>query len=395
VKAGIGKQLSWRIEAGAHTLVAAFMRILPASGVFRFGELLGKLIWPLMKSRQKLIVRNLRIALAPINPAQAEELARESFIRTAANLLSSSVSQRAKGGSVEEMIEVENPELLEEVAAEGRGVVLLLAHMGNWELLTRLNRFFPEGANSGAFYRPLNNPVLNERVLKEREADGTRLFSKRDSLHQVGGFLRDNGIIGILADQRVGHQGEVVEFFGRLTRVSPLPSLLVRRCKSEVLALSLRTLGPGKWSVRYHRVERPYDSANCMRALQSAMEVSVLDIFWLQERWKVYLGPKTKPADWIGKSHLRGRTPHRALAWCAENEEALSFPDGFLHGDIEWETIAGKLPGDLGEIDRSNPLPVDFILIAHENKELRSVAKALEIPVFHVDLFQNNSPTTC
>ena len=387
MKAGFGKRLSWRIEAGAHTLVAALMRLLPASDVFRFGEFLGRLIWPLMKSRQKVIVRNLRIALAPIELADAEKMARESFIRTVANLLSSSISQRAIGGSVEEMIEVENPELLEEAAAGGRGVVLLLAHMGNWELLTRLNRFFPAGTNSGAFYRPLNNPILNERVLQEREAEGTRLFSKRDSLHQVGGFLRNNGIIGILADQRVGFQGEVVEFFGRLTRASPLPSLLVRRCKSEVLALSLRTLGPGKWSVRYHRVERPFDSTNCMKALESAMKISVVDVFWLQERWKVYLTRKRKPVAWFGKDHLRGPKPHRALAWYAGNEETFPFPDGFLHGDIEWETVAGKMPGDLEEIDRSNSLPVDFILIAHEDGGLRNVAKTLGIPVLHVDDF--------
>ncbi len=81
----------------------------------------------------------------------------------------------------------------------------------------------PEIEKTGGFYRPLNNPILNERVLREREGDGSRLFSKRDSLHHVSGFLRENGVVGILADQRVGKQGELVEYFGRLTRASPLP----------------------------------------------------------------------------------------------------------------------------------------------------------------------------
>jgi KDO2-lipid IV(A) lauroyltransferase len=89
----------------------------------------------------------------------------------------------------------------------------------------------------------------------ERQADGARMFSKRNSLHHVSGFLRENGVVGILADQRVGWQGELVPFFGRLTRVSPVPSLLARRCKSEVLALSFRTVAPGTWSARYHPVE--------------------------------------------------------------------------------------------------------------------------------------------
>lgn len=382
--AGFGKRLSWRLEASGHTLVAGVMRFLPAKDVFSFGEFVGKLIWPLMKSRQRLIARNLRIALAPLDPAEADRMARASFIRTVANLVSSSVSTKAEGGKTEEMLEVENPELLEEAVAEGRGVVLLLAHMGNWELLTRLNRFFPEGANSGAFYRPLNNPILNERVLKEREADGTRLFSKRDSLHQVGGFLRDNGVIGILADQRVAMQGEVVGFFDRLTRATPLPSLLVRRCKSEVLALSLRTLEPGKWRVRYHKVERPYNSTNCMKALETAMRVSPVDVFWLQERWKIYVSENQGPSEWLGKEHYRGGKPHRALAWQVEGDMEFPFPEGFLHGDIEWERVSGRSAADLEEIDRSKPLPVDFILTDDDGELLRDAAKELAIPVLHV-----------
>lgn len=221
---------------------------------------------------------------------------------------------------------MENPELLEEAVAEGRGVILLLAHMGNWELLTRLHRFFPKGTKSGAFYRPLNNLILNERVLKEREADGTRLFSKRDSLHLVSGFLRENGVVGILADQRVGLQGEVVPFFVRLTRASPLPSLLARRCKSEVISLSLRTVAPGKWSARYHRVHKPYNSANCMEALERAMMVSPMDVFWLQERWKVYLRAGIPFGNWFKKEDARGLKAHRGLVWRKAGEEALQLP---------------------------------------------------------------------
>ena len=377
-----GKRISWRLEAFGHALVTALMRLLPAETVFRIGEFVGKLLWPIMKGRREIIIRNLRIACAPLEFETAEKMAKESFVRTVANLLSSSVSPKAKGGGIDDMLVIENPELLENACAEGRGVVLLLAHMGNWELLTRMNHFFPKGTKSGAFYRPLNNPILNGRVVRLREADGTRLFSKRNNLHQVGGFLRDNGVIGILADQRVGKQGEVVDFFGRLTRVSPLPSLLVRRCKSEVLALSLRTLAPGKWSARYHKVEKPYHSENCMNALEMAMRVSLPDVFWLQERWKVYMRKSLNPRSWLGDDGLRGDKPHRTLFWKISNSEETEIGDKFLHADIEWEFVTGRHPQELEEIDRSKPLPIDFILTAKPNTELAKAADRLGIPVF-------------
>jgi Kdo2-lipid IVA lauroyltransferase/acyltransferase len=390
--AGFGKKLSWRIEALGHSFVAFLIGFLTAGDVFRFGEGVGKLIWPFMKARRAIILRNLRIACAPLEFEEAEKMARGSFIRTVANLLSSSISPKSEGGKIEEMLVIENPELLEELCAQGRGVVVLLAHMGNWELLTKLNRFFPTGTNSGAFYRPLNNPILNERVLKLREADGTRLFAKGDSLHQVGGFLKDNGIIGILADQRVGIQGEVVSFFGRVTRASPLASLLARRCKSEVLALSLRTIAPGKWSARYHRVEKPYRSDNCMKALEVAMKVSLLDCFWLQERWKVYVGKYKDLTDWFDNEDVRGEKPHRAMAWLGENEEKYKIPADFLHGDVEWEFVAGKQPYELAELDRSKPLPVDFLVTTQINPELLRYAAELGIPVLSYPDFKIAHP---
>lgn len=378
---GFGKRLSWRLEAFGHSFVSAFMRLLSAKSVFRLGEFVGKLIWPMMRLRREIIIRNLRIACAPLAFKDAEKMARDSFIRNVANLLSSSISCRSEGGKINDILVIENPELLEKACAQGRGVVLLLAHMGNWELLTRMNYFFPKGTQSGAFYRPLNNPILNERVVRLREADGTRLFSKRNNLHQVSGFLRDNGVIGILADQRVGIQGDAVSFFGRFTRASPLASLLVRRCKCEVLALSLQTIAPGKWSATYHTVEKPYSSSNCMFALEKAMKNSLLDCFWLQERWKVYLGKKPDMAKWFGKEDVQSKTPHRGMVWLRKNEEIHELAAKFLHGDIEWEFIKGKHPQELEEIDRSKPLPIDFILTKNSNPELSKAANQLGIQV--------------
>jgi KDO2-lipid IV(A) lauroyltransferase len=210
---------------------------LPGPWVFRLGEVIGGLAWHFMPLRRKIILKNLRIAYAGEKDLiKIQRMAKECFRRTGANLISAARTARTAPQQLGSVIHIENLELLEQAMAGGKGVVLLLTHMGNWELLSRLVHLFPPGARAGAFYRPLNNTLLDDRILARRQADGTRMFSKRDPFHQVTGFLRDGGIVGILADQRVGMQGELVRFFGRLTRASPLPCLLARRSKSEVLA---------------------------------------------------------------------------------------------------------------------------------------------------------------
>lgn len=376
------KMLKWRVEAWAHSVVATIVGRLPSDSVFRFGEALGRLVWPLMKERRATIIRNLRIAGGtPASEGDMQAVARACFIRAVANLVSSSVSTGLPAEDLGEVLEMENPEMLEAALAQGNGVVVLLAHMGNWELLTRLHRFFPKGTRSGAFYRPLNNPILNERVLQQREADGTRLFSKRDSLHLVSGFLRENGVVGILADQRVGLQGEVVPFFGRITRASPLPGLLARRCKSEVLSLSLETVEPGKWRARYHPVAKPYDTKSCMAALEAAMRVSITDVFWLQERWRVYAAPGTPLAVWFKKPDVRGKKPHRVLIWKTEEEASMQLAEEWVHGDMEYETAIDQASSELESIDLSKALPIDMVLTFSENQRLSAEAKRLGIPV--------------
>jgi len=80
MEAPFSKRLMWRIEAWAHTAVTAIVGRLPPQTVFHFGEAVGKMIWPLMKGRQKTIARNLRIAGIVDGGASTDELAKRSFM---------------------------------------------------------------------------------------------------------------------------------------------------------------------------------------------------------------------------------------------------------------------------------------------------------------------------
>jgi KDO2-lipid IV(A) lauroyltransferase len=382
------KHWKWRAEWLLYTCVEEIAGRLPGSWVFRIGEILGDIAWHFIPLRRRIVLRNLRIAFhGEYDLPALQRMAKETVRRTGANLFSTAHTARLSAKRIDAMLTVENQELIENAMSGSAGLVLLPSHMGNWEILSRMNRLFPQGHQIGAFYRPLNNPLLNERVLAQRETDGTHLFSKRDSLHHVTGFLREGSLIGILADQRVGKQGELVRFFGRLTRASPLPSLMIRRSKSQVLTLSLITDAPGKWRVRYHPVSPPFKTADCMAALELAMKASPLDVFWFQERWKVYVSPRHTIRDWLGPEFPGPSKPHRALLWLADNDPAWQLPEEWTHGDVIYEIVlaTGQAPpawlsgsetvhtvpaaGDaralqkaIAAIDLAAALPVDYIL---------------------------------
>jgi KDO2-lipid IV(A) lauroyltransferase len=335
-------------------------------------------------------------------------MAKASFCRTAANMLSLAYTARLSPDRLKDVLRVENIELLEQTLAKGRGVVLLLAHMGNWELLSRMVHFFPAGSKAGAMYRHLNNIPLDRRTRKRREADGTRMFSKNEGFHQVTGFLREGGIVGILADQRTGFHGDLVPFFGRLTRSSPLPSLLARRSKSGLLALSLVTESPGKWRAEFLPVNAA-TTADCMETLEQTIRRSPIDVFWLQERWKFLCNPKNPISTLLEDENQQGEKVFRALAWLSEKNSSWQVPKPWTHVNVEYEYALPKsmsrpswIPPDAsihevsahaGEaalrsiietIDSGSPLPLDFILTTAPSPELAAAAHAETIPLIQL-----------
>lgn len=401
------KPLRWRLECLGHGVVEWLAGVLPGAWAFRLGEWLGWLAWHLYPARRKLVMRNLRIAFAgEKSPAELDALARENFRRTGGNLISVAHTARVKPERLAKVLRVRNLDLLENAFAQGKGVVLLLSHMGNWELLSRMVHFFPKGSSAGAFYRPLNNPILDRRVLMRREADGTRMFSKGDNPLHVAGFLRAGGIVGILADQRVGEKGDLVRFFGRLTRASPLPALLARRVKCPVLALSLRTVAPGRWEAEFIAVEGDPTTPHCMVALEKAMKASPADVFWMHERWKADVRAYRTPCDWLDDGSSNKDRKHRALLWLQGAADDWRPPDSWNHHDIDYEVALAygqpepewlaestvihrvekpsavrQLAARLREIDSSHALPIDYILTCEASPVLRAAGEREKIRV--------------
>ena len=402
------KRLQWRLECLGHTLLEVLAGLLPGPWVFRLGEALGGWVWPFMPRRRAMILRNLRIAFAgEKDPTEIRRMVKATFRRTGGNLISAAHTARLAPEQLGRVIRIENLELLEQALAGGKGVVLLLAHMGNWEILSRLIHLFPPGSRAGAFYRPLNNPLLDARVLARRQADGTRMFSKSDNPLRVAGFLREGGIVGILADQRVGAQGDGVRFFGRFTHASPLPSLLARRAKSAVLALSVTSAEPGTWRAVFMPVEAPPTTAHCMAALERAMQAGPIDVFWFQERWKVKVPRRGTVRDWLGAETTGGGgKPLRGLLWLVDAPAAWHLPESWFHPEVVYEIVlapGGMCPSwlpatttthhaplpvsrtapakTLAVIDADAALPLDFVLVPGASAALVSAGQQLVIPV--------------
>lgn len=386
VRPTLARRIKWRCETMAYVAFESVLGCLPLAWVAWIGRRLGAASHGLLPKRRGTVARNLRIALAGERTrSEQAQLTAEVFRRSGANLL---CSLRTAGMSEQDLaraLVIRDEVVYREALAKGKGVVMVLAHMGNWEALAQwFPKLLPAGVAGATVYRPLNNPIMNARVVATRRRRGVGLFSKDDNPLGMAGFLRRGGVLGVLADQRAGAGGELVPFFGRMTSGTPIPAILARRTGAAVVGVSLRTVGAGRWELGFHGLgEDSPTTGGVMRLVERMSRVSMADVFWMQDRWR---SDPARPHVLAGKSPRGvGETPskpRRALRW-PERGGGWAQPPSAAPNDVlyeTWERGTGEsLESFLERVDAAKDLPLDYVIGGASEPGLREACRVRQV----------------
>jgi KDO2-lipid IV(A) lauroyltransferase len=123
-----------------------------------------------------------------------------------------------------------------EKALEGKkGILLLLSHFGNWELMGLMSKVL--GNSIAVIARPLKkNRWVNQLVAEVRSGTGLEVISTKNASRKVIRTLSQNRLVGILIDQRAKRsEGVWVDFFGKKAPSTPALAVLAMRTKAPVL----------------------------------------------------------------------------------------------------------------------------------------------------------------
>src|SRR3954468_2016163 len=190
-----------RIEHGLYLVIKGFLPALPHAATRRVGHGLGRLAHALDRRHREIARRNMALALPAIEPAERDRLVRECFRHFGAALCDAISSTRFDAVEICRRFTLEGWEHLEEAERQGRGVFMLTAHLGLWELVPPI-----VGLYRGPIYivvRPADNPWLDRELCDLRERFGNRVVPKRGAARRMLETIRAGGRVGLLIDQRV------------------------------------------------------------------------------------------------------------------------------------------------------------------------------------------------
>jgi KDO2-lipid IV(A) lauroyltransferase len=182
------------------------------------------------------------------------------------------------------------------VMASDRPVLIVSAHLGNWELGNFTMGL--AGIHYHAVVRPLDNPFLDRFVRHYRQQTGHKLIDKTGSLDQMEDTLQAGGRVALLADQDAGPRGLFVDFFGRPASTHKAVALLALNHGAPLVVLGNQKISePMCYQIIVEDIIFPEDyerrpnavrliterfSAGLERMIAAAPE----QYFWMHRRWK-------------------------------------------------------------------------------------------------------------
>ncbi|MEU1705672.1 phosphatidylinositol mannoside acyltransferase [Streptomyces sp. NPDC005706] len=192
--------------------------------------------------------------------------------------------------------------------ASGRGVILALPHLANWDLAgawvtTELRTPFTTVAER------LKPETLYDRFVAYREGLGMEVLphSGGSAFGTLARRLRDGGLVCLVADRDLSASGTEVDFFGDRARMPAGPALLAQQTGALLLPVTLRYDDSPVMKGRVHPpIEVPETGTRAEKT--SAMTQSLADAFatgiaehpedWhmLQRLWIADLDPTKGPS---------------------------------------------------------------------------------------------------
>jgi Kdo2-lipid IVA lauroyltransferase/acyltransferase len=293
-------------EYVAFQTIAFLVQRMPISGAQWVGRKLGRFVYSPLGYRRGVAMSNLRRAFPQKSNSELERIARGAFENVGIALLELTWFPSMTREQLGNMVHFDRPEILRNAYDKGKGLIILTAHFGNWELLGQsfiVNIGFPVNGLA----KTQSNPLINKKINERRSRVGNRVIQMETSLREVVRALRNGEAVGLVADQAAPKENVPVEFFGTMVPTHQGPSAFCLKMRCPMVAVFSVRRPDGSYDAIVQEVpteDLPDDSEENITELTRRHTRITEDIIrkhpdhwlWQHKRWKHLPFNQTTPA---------------------------------------------------------------------------------------------------
>lgn len=212
---------------------------LSLKSLYFVADIFGKIGFCLMRKRRQIAYHNLQIAFGNSKTKrECYEIVKTIFRDTAKNVLEVAKLIYADPNFLKEIISIDGLEYLDNALSQGKGVVAISAHMGNFILIGP--RLILEGHRFNLILRNPKDNILAKTLSDIRIKIGLDSIPdkpRRTCVAKSLASLKKNSILYLQIDQNASSQDLWVDFFGWLVPTFRGPVVFSFRTGAPILPM--------------------------------------------------------------------------------------------------------------------------------------------------------------
>lgn len=218
-----------------------FSRILKFTHASYIGGIIGSLIYYIPLPARTLAVNNLKKAFPEKNISEIKRIARAAFKNQGRNLFELFSFESLTLPLLNKQVTFEGKDQFDAAFKNNKGVLILGAHFGNWELLGGSLSLW--GYPINVIARKIYIEQINNLLVSLRNAAGVKVILRSDkgSAKNILRSIKNNEALGILIDQDTHVPSIWIDFFGHKAYTpSGLASLALKTNAAVVAGFIIR-----------------------------------------------------------------------------------------------------------------------------------------------------------
>ena len=202
-----------------------------------------------MAPERATVARNLsRVLGLPADDPLVRSATREAFALYGRYWYETFALRTMSTAEVDRTFRVSGVEHIDDGLRRGRGVIVALPHMGNWDAAGHWLAIHAYPIVAVA--EELRPASVSELFYRHRRALGMQIEPLQKGVgERLARLLRENHVVALLCDRNIGNRGVSVDFFGEPASLPAGPALLARTTGASLVPCAVYTAEVG-WRCR-------------------------------------------------------------------------------------------------------------------------------------------------
>ena len=272
-----------------------FISILPFRLLYAFSDFLYLIIYRVFSYRKKVVFDNLKLVYPNKTKKELKQIAKLFYHHLCDMMVESIKSITISAETMRAHFTFKNIELIKELEAKNRSIILMCAHYGSWEWIFILQTYVSH--KGYAVYKKLSNPYFdklfkrirakyNSHLITTKETIPTLIQSKQKGELTISGFVSDQS-------PRIHKTHHWGNFMGIDIPVFTGAEMLAKKLDMSVVFFKVKRLKRGYYETTFELMaENPIEypdyeiTDDFLKRVEKQIHEAPQYYLWTHKRWK-------------------------------------------------------------------------------------------------------------